>query len=322
MRTNATMDKLIVSLAQLSPIWLNKVATIEKICDAIKKAATDDSHLVAFGEALLPGYPFWVELTGGAQFNNRAQKEMFAHYVRNAIDIDAGDLKPICDLAAKHQVAVYLGTIEKPQDRTGFSLYCSMVYINQAGEIKSVHRKLMPTYEERLVWSPGDGHGLVTHDLGAFKVGGLNCWENWMPLPRAALYGQGESLHVAIWPGSERNTRDITPFLAKEGRSYSMGVSGLLPVADIPNEIPMYDEIIAASGSTDFLSNGGSCLCAPNGDFIIEPQVGIEGVFSAEIDVERVREERQNFDPAGHYSRSDVTQLQVNRERQSTVKFS
>lgn len=321
MSSHTSSDKLTVSLAQLSPVWLNKAATIEKIRDAMNKAAGDGADLVAFGEALLPGYPFWVELTGGAQFNNTAQKEMFAHYVRNAIDIEAGDLDPICELAATHKLAVYLGTIEKPQDRTGFSLYCSMVYIDQTGQVQSVHRKLMPTYEERLVWSPGDGHGLVTHDLGAFKVGGLNCWENWMPLPRAALYGQGESLHVAIWPGSERNTRDITPFLAKEGRSYSMAVSGLMPIADIPKDIPLYEEIIAAAGSTEFLGNGGSCLCAPNGDFVIEPQVGVEGVFSAEIDLSRVREERQNFDPAGHYSRPDVTQLHVNRERQSTIKF-
>ena len=312
-------DKLIVSLAQLSPVWLNKKATISKLLGAMEAAAADESNLVVFGEALLPGYPFWVELTGGAQFNNQAQKEMFAHYARNAIDIESGDLAPICAMAAKHKLAVYLGTIERPGDRTGFSLYCSMVYINQHGEIKSVHRKLMPTFEERLVWSPGDGHGLVTHALGGFRVGGLNCWENWMPLPRAALYGQGESLHVAIWPGSERNTRDITPFLAKEGRSYSLAVSGLMPVADVPNDIPLYDEIIAASHGTEFLGNGGSCLCAPNGDFVIEPQVGVEGVFSAEINLERVREERQNFDAAGHYSRPDVTQLSVNRQRQSTV---
>ncbi len=314
-------DKLVVSLAQLSPVWLNKKATTEKIAQAMKQAASDGAQLVALGEALLPGYPFWVELTGGARFNNQSQKEMFAHYHANAVDIEAGDLGSLCALAKQHKLAVYLGTIERPQDRTGFSLYCSMIYIDQQGEIKSVHRKLMPTYEERLVWSPGDGNGLLTHPLGAFRVGGLNCWENWMPLPRAALYGQGESLHVAIWPGSERNTRDITPFLAKEGRSYSMAVSGFMPVAEIPDDIPLYDEILAAAGDVEFLGNGGSCLCAPNGDFVIEPQVGVEGVFTAEIDLERVREERQNFDPAGHYSRPDVTQLHVNRERQSTVKL-
>lgn len=312
-------DKLTVSLAQISPVWLNKSATVAKVCRFIEEASGQGGDLVIFGEALLPGYPFWVDLTGGAEFNSDKQKAFFAHYVKNAVDIDAGDLEPICDTAKQHAIAVYLGTIERPQDRTGMSLYCSMIYIDQHGVVQSVHRKLMPTYEERLVWSPGDGHGLVTHSLGNFKLGGLNCWENWMPLPRAALYAQGENLHVAIWPGSVRNTEDITPFLAKEGRSFSAAVSGLMPVADIPKDIPYYDEVVKAVGDSEFLSNGGSCLCAPNGDWIIEPQVGVEGVFSAEIDLQRVREERQNFDPAGHYSRPDVTQLVLNRKRQSTL---
>ncbi|MFT6047011.1 MAG: nitrilase [Arenicella sp.] len=244
-----------------------------------------------------------------------------AHYALQAIDVDAGDLNIVCQQAKAHSVAVYLATIERPQDRSGMSLYGSMVYIDKNGVIQSVHRKLMPTYEERLVWSAGDGHGLTTHSLDVFTVGGLNCWENWMPLARASLYGQGENLHVAIWPGSVRNTQDIGPFLAKEGRSYSMAVSGLMAVADIPREFPLYDEIMQGLGDRDFLANGGSCLCGPNGDFIIEPQLETEGLFSAVIDLDRVREERQNFDPAGHYSRPDVTCLQVNRERQSTIKL-
>jgi len=312
---------LCVGLAQISPIWLDKLATLDKVSSYIADAGQKGCDLLAFGEALAPGYPFWVELTGGAQFNNAQQKQMFAHYVRNAIDIDAGDLDCICQQAKQHSVAIYLGTIEKPQDRTGMSLYCSMVYIDKDGVVQSVHRKLMPTFEERLVWSPGDGHGLQTHALEGFTVGGLNCWENWMPLARASLYGQGENLHVAIWPGSIRNTQDITPFLAKEGRSYSIGVSGLMPVAEIPSSLPLYDEIMQNIGDSEFLANGGSCLCAPNGEFIIEPQVGAEGLFTAEINLDRVREERQNFDPAGHYSRPDVTQLHVNRERQNTVKL-
>ncbi len=317
-----TSEILNVGLAQISPVWLDKVATLEKVAGYIADAGERKCDLVAFGEALAPGYPFWVELTGGAQFNNDDQKRMFAHYVRNAIDIDAGDLHSVCQQAKEHGVAVYLGTIERPQDRTSMSLYCSMVYIDKQGSVQSVHRKLMPTFEERLVWSPGDGHGLRTHALEGFQVGGLNCWENWMPLARASLYGQGENLHVAIWPGSIRNTEDITPFLAKEGRSYSMAVSGLMPVSDIPESLPLYDEILQNVGASQYLANGGSCLCAPNGDFIIEPQLNVEGLFTAEINLERVREERQNFDPAGHYSRPDVTCLQVNRERQSTVKLS
>jgi nitrilase len=314
-------DTLKVCLAQISAVWLDKCGTLDKVCEAINEAAKQGGELVAFGESLVPNYPFWVDLTGGAQFDNDQQKQFFAHYQRNAIDIDAGDLDKVCAQAKAHSIAVYLGVVERPQDRTTMSLYCSIVFIDVHGVIQSVHRKLMPTYEERLVWSPGDGHGLRTHTLKGFQVGGLNCWENWMPLARAALYGQAENLHVAIWPGSDRNTRDITPFLAKEGRSFSMAVSGLMPVDEIPETTPLYDLMMENIGGQKFLANGGSCLCAPNGDWIIEPQVNVEGIFSAEINLERVREERQNFDPAGHYSRPDVTQLRVNRERQSTVKF-
>lgn len=320
-RVTVNQDTLKVCLAQISAVWLDKAATIDKVCGYIADAGAQGGDLIAFGEALVPGYPFWVELTGGAKFNDDEQKQFFAHYARNAIDVDAGDLDQVCQQAKEHKIAVYLGTIERPQDRTSMSLYCSMVYIDQSGEIQSVHRKLMPTYEERLVWSPGDGHGLRTHKLGAFQVGGLNCWENWMPLARAALYGQAESLHVAIWPGSERNTRDITPFLAKEGRSYSMAVSGLMPVSEIPTHLPHYGRMLEVIGDSKFLANGGSCLCAPNGDWVIEPQLEKEGLFVADIDLERVREERQNFDAAGHYSRPDVTELHVDRRRQSTLKL-
>jgi nitrilase len=109
-----------------------------------------------------------------------------------------------------------LGCIERPVDRGGHSLYASLVYIDSDGVIQSVHRKLMPTYEERLTWSPGDGHRLRVHKLGAFTVGGLNCWENWMPLVQASLYGQGEDLHIAIWPGGVHNTHNITRFIAFE----------------------------------------------------------------------------------------------------------
>jgi len=153
-------------------------------------------------------------------------------------------------------MAAYVGIIERPRDRSGHSLYCSYVYINKAGEI-------------------GDGAGLVTHRLDEFTVGGLNCWENWMPLARAALYGQGEDLHIACWPAA---------------------------LGDMP-------------------ANGGSCVAAPDGSWVLPPLHGETGIRYCKLDPAKVREERQNFDPAGHYSRPSVTQLHVNRERQSTVKF-
>jgi nitrilase len=313
-------DLLTVALAQISPIWLNKLKTLDKICSAISEAAAQGSQLVVFGEALLPGYPFWIERTNGAAFNSTTQKDLYAHYLEQAVCPEHGDLDEVCKLAKQHHIAIYLGTIEKAANRGGHSLYCSMIYIDQAGEIRSVHRKLMPTYEERLAWSPGDGHGLVTHPLGAFTVGGLNCWENWMPLPRAALYALGEDLHVAIWPGNESNTEDLTRVLAKEGRSYVMSVSGLMRSDDFPEDTPHLDKILAG-GPMGMIANGGSCLAAPDGTWIIPPVIDKEVVLVATIDHQQVRAERQNFAPSGHYSRPDVTQLAVNRQRQEIAKF-
>jgi len=312
-------DLLKIGLAQIAPVWLNKEKTTEKIVSYISDAGEQNCDLVVFGEALLPGYPFWVDLTEGSKFNSIVQKEIFAYYLSQAIQPHTEDLALICNIARDQEIAVVLGTIEKAANRGGHSLYCSLVYIDKEGLIKTVHRKLMPTYEERLVWSPGDGHGLRVHKLGAFTVGGLNCWENWMPLSRTALYGMGEDLHVAIWPGSKRNTEDITRFIAKESRSYVISISGLMRKTDINENIPYSDKII--SNSPDILADGGSCLAGPNGEWLVEPQTGKEILKVVDIDHKQVRMERHNFDPAGHYSRPDVTKLYVNRERQQIVQF-
>jgi len=320
LKKNKTSDQeLTIGLAQIAPVWLDREATLTKIVSCIDEAAEKGCQLVVFGEALLPGYPFWVERTDGARFNSQIQKEIHAHYLDQALQIEAGHLDQVCALAAKNKLAVYLGTIERPVDRGGHSVYASLVYINPVGEIGSVHRKLMPTYEERLTWSIGDGHGLRVHKLGAFTVGGLNCWENWMPLPRAALYAQGEDLHIAVWPGSIRNTHDITRFIAKESRSFVVSVSGLMRKSDFPEGTPHLDLIL--EDSDDVLANGGSCLAGPDGEWVIEPVVDKESLSVAIIDHARVREERQNFDPSGHYSRPDVTRLIVNRQRQRVIEI-
>ncbi len=312
-------DHLVVAAAQIAPVWLDRARTTERIVASMHEAARAGAQLVTFGEALLPGYPFWLEHTDGARFESPLQKEFHAHYLDQAVQVEAGHLSTICDAARSLSLATVLGIIERPLDRGGHSVYASLVYIGADGAIGAVHRKLMPTHEERLAWSPGDGHGLRTHQLGAFTVGGLNCWENWMPLPRAALYAQGEDLHVAIWPGGVHNTHDLTRFLAKEGRSYVISVSGLMRRRDIPDGIPQRDLLMRSLPET--MANGGSCIAAPDGSWVVEPVVGEERMIVVTLDHRRVREERQNFDPAGHYARPDVARLVVNRERQGTVSF-
>ncbi len=314
------MENLLnVALAQIAPVWLAKSSTIEKIEATIIEAAQNKSELIIFGEALLPGYPFWLAYTEGAAWDLNINKELHGHYVKNAVQIEAGELDTICQLAKEHAIAIYLGIMERAKDRGGHSIYCSLVYIDAEGKIKSVHRKLQPTYDERLTWAPGDGNGLQVHPLKQFTVGGLNCWENWMPLPRAALYGQGENLHVAVWPGNLNNTKDITRFIARESRSYVISVSSIMTKTDFPADTPHLNEMIEKMPSV--LGNGGSCIAGPDGEWLLEPVVNKEGLLYHTLDFNRVYQERQNFDPVGHYSRPDVTKLIVNRERQSTVEF-
>ena len=309
-----------VGLAQIAPIWLNRSATLDKVVSWIKRAAADDCALVVFGEALVPGYPFWVEQTDGARFESDLQKSMYAHYVSQAVSIEDGDLDNICKVARDNDIAVYLGVMERAADRGGHSVYCSMVYVDQAGVIGSVHRKLMPTHEERLVWAIGDGNGLRTHKLGPFTAGGLNCWENWLPLARASLYAQGEDLHVAIWPGNDRNTAEITRFIARESRSFVVSVSGLMRESDIGTDLPHAE--LLKDVAEEVMANGGSCVAAPTGEWLLPPQVGDESLYVVELDHQQVLEERHSLDVAGHYSRPDVTRLVVNRKRQTTVEFS
>ncbi len=319
METLQTADQIKVGIAQIAPVWLARDKTLAKVIDYVEKAGNAGCRLVAFGEALVPGYPFWIENTDGARFDSRTQKEIYSHYMGQAVRIEAGDLDRLCGAAGDNGIAVYLGCIERAWNRGGHSLYCTLVYIDAAGSIQSTHRKLMPTYEERLAWAPGDGHGPRVHPLPPFTVGGLNCWENWMPLARAALYAQGEDLHVAVWPGGLHNTADITRFVAREARSFVVSAAGLMRAEAIGDHLPHADLI--RSHCPEVLANGGSCLAGPDGQWVLEPCVGEEKLLTAVIDHGRVREERQNFDPAGHYARPDVTRLTLNRERQSTLEI-
>ncbi len=305
-------DRSVVALAQIAPVWLDRAATLAKIGTQIGEAGRAGARLVVFGEALLPGYPFWVEHTDGARFESPLQKELYARYVDQAVDVHAGGLAPLCKAAREARTWAVVGCIERDGAR-GHSVFCSLVVIDDAGEIRTVHRKLCPTHEERLVWSQGDGVGLETFALDRFRLGALNCWENWMPLARSSLYAQGEDLHVALWPGSARNTEQITPFIAREGRSFVLSVSGLMRREDIPDSVP--HAALLREALPAVCADGGSCIAGPDGEWVIPPHTGEEILLVAEIDHARVREGRHSFDPFGHYSRPDVLELKVNRRR-------
>lgn len=314
---NSSENILKVCLAQLTPVWLNREGTVNVVEQAMNEAAGQGAELIVFPEAFCPGYPFWLAYTDGASWEKPINKELHARYMQEAVCLESGHLDGICAQAKALGIAVYLGIVERPLDRGGHSLYCSLVYIDAGGNIGSVHRKLQPTYDERLCWAPGDGNGLQAHDLKGFRVGGLNCWENWMPLARASLYAQGTNIHISVWPGSDYNTREITRFIARESRSYVLSVSAVMCREDLPEDLP-HREVLLERGP-EIYANGGSCVAGPNSDWELEPQCGASGLYYAQLKLDAIYQERQNFDPSGHYSRPDVTRLQVNRERQGIL---
>lgn len=303
-----------VAAVQAAPIFLDSDATTNKVLDLMKAAGAGGADLCAFSETFLSGYPWWLDLTAGGGFNDPQQKAAYAQYVEASLTADGPELAAIVEAASELGMFTYLGFIERAT--SGGSVYASLAAIHPDDGIVSVHRKLRPTYDERLVWSAGDGHGLVVHDWEGFRVGGLNCWENWMPLARYSLYAQGEQLHVATWPGSPWLTRDISRFIALEGRQYVVSVGGVLTADDIPETFVLREEMVRKS---ERFASGGTLIVAPDGQAIEGPAENDETILFAEVDVSRVLEERHNFDPAGHYNRPDIFRLSVNRERQQPL---
>jgi len=305
-----------IAAAQTAPVWGDPGATAEVVVDWIHRGAEQGVDLIAFGETFLSGYPFWVGRTDGARWNADDQKEAYAHYLDGAVDLDGPELASVVEAAAATGVFTYLGVTERSRSRG--SVYASYVAVDPGAGIVGAHRKLMPTFDERMVWATGDGHGLRTHRVGDFVVGGLNCWENWVPAVRHALYAQGVQLHVAAWPGSVGLTKDITRFIAMEGRCFVLSAGALLPRGAVPDEFSLRD---AAFGDSELLYDGGSAIAAPDGSWLVEPVSGDEGLVVADVDAERVRGERQNFDAAGHYFRGDVIQVTVDRTRLEPATF-
>ena len=308
-----------VAAAQARSCWLDPEGSTRKVLTFLGQAAAQGVELVAFPETFLSGYPFWLDVTNGSRFDDPAQKRAYAAYLEAAVEVDGPQVRQITEAARELGIFVYLGTAERSTGSARGTVYCTLVAIDPQAGVVSTHRKLMPTFEERLVWGTGDGHGLRVHRYAGSRVGGLNCWENWMPQARHALYAQGEELHVSVWPGNPRNTTDIARFVAIEGRVFSLAACGLISLSDVPDDFPLRAELQEA-GVVDYC-RGGSAVAAPDGTWLVAPVVGEERLVVADLDLRRVAEERQNFDPTGHYSRADVFSVQVDRRRLEAVHF-
>lgn len=308
-----------IAAAQLSPVWLDARATTDLVCDWIQRAAKEGASLVVFGETFLPGYPFWVDYRGASGFFDEVQREVFARYLEAAVRADGPELAQIAEVAKQAGIYVYLGVAERGVGNASGTVFCTLVAVDPRDGVVNMHRKLMPTHGERLVWGRGDGHGLRVQELpGGWHVGGLNCWENWMPQARHAIYAGGAELFIALWPGAVRNTVDITRFTAIEGRCYVLSVGATLRPEDLPVDFPL-GETGAPQGEPRF--DGGTALAGPTGDWIIEPVANENGLFTAELDLTEVRRARQLFDATGHYSRPDVFRVEVNRRRLDAAEF-
>jgi len=310
-----------IAAAQAHPAWGRPDEGAERVCRWIEQAGREDVDLLAFGETHLGGYPFWISLTDGARFDALDQKQAYAYYLDAAVELGGPQLQRICEAAAEARVFTYLGIAERRADTARGSVYATLVAIDPVRGIVSAHRKVQPTYEERLAWAAGDGNGLRVHVVvgregDSMRVGGLNCWENWLPQARLALYAQGEDLHVSAWPGAVRLTRDITRFIAREGRVFSLAAGSLISRADVPADFPLSDRLPDGDWT-----DGGGAIAGPDGEWLREP-ASEEELVVADVDVARVREERQNFDPVGHYGRPDVFELRVDRRRQSVAELS
>jgi len=289
---------------QIASVFLDAQKTWKKLEERIIEAKDNGAELVTWGETLIPGYPQWISPSGGAKFEDPDQKKVYAKYWQEAIKLNESNIIDEMKQLAKKLGIMFMGGLA---EKEGGSIYCTLLTIGSEGEILGRHRKLKPTYEERLVWADGDRIGLKTHNLKGIKVGGLNCWENWLPLARAALHLQEEILHVAVWPGSTRNTEDITRFIALEGRSWVMSTSGLIRPTDFAHldeaEFPMKTIMESRSNSWQ---NGGSMIVNPKGEIVAGPLIDEEGIIYANIDPILAIQERQNFDISGHYSRFDI----------------
>jgi nitrilase len=311
-----------IAAANVHPAWGRPDEGAERVVDWISQAGAEGVDLLAFGETHLGGYPFWLALTDGARWNEPSQKAAYAYYLDAAVELDGPQLRLITEAAAEHRVFTYLGIAERRAGTARGSVYATLVAIDPDKGIVSAHRKVQPTYDERMAWAAGDGNGLRVHTFTGregetARVGGLNCWENWMPQARLAMYAGGEDIHVSAWPGSVRNTVDNARFVALEGRVFTLAAGTIISRADVADDFPLSAQLPDGDWT-----DGGSAIAAPDGAWLQEPLAGEERLVVADIDLARVREERQNFDPVGHYSRNDIFQLHVDRRRLSAVELS
>jgi nitrilase len=306
----------LVAAVQASPVFLDREATVEKACSLIAEAGAKGARLVAFPEGFIPGYPLWVWfIPAGETF---ALRELYAELLAQSVTVPGPATDRLCEAAREAGVTAAIGINERNAEASGMTLYNSLLYISAEGKILGCHRKLVPTAGERLVYGQGDGSTLEVYDLPVGRVGGLVCWENYMPLARYALYGWGVQIYLA--PTWDRGEPWISTLrhIAKEGRVYVLGCCTAMRRDDIPDRYAFKGKYLAQQG--EWLNPGDSAIVDPDGKFLVEPVRNREEILYAEIAPARLSGTRWQLDVAGHYGRPDVFQLTVRRDARPMVR--
>ncbi|MEL4455257.1 carbon-nitrogen hydrolase family protein [Lutimonas vermicola] len=298
-----------VASAQLSPIFLNKEKTVKKACEAILEAGENGANLIVFPEAFISGYPDWVWLipnSKGADLN-----ELYVKLVKNAVSVPDLSTGKLCQAAKKANINVVIGMHERNSESSNASLFNSLLFIDDKGNILGKHRKLIPTGGERLIWSQaGDGSTLCSYDTSAGKIAGLICWENFMPLARNAIYELGTQILAAPTWDKSPNWIQTVQHIAREGGLFVISTCMALKMDDIPDEYEfkkLYPE------GREWINVGNSAIIAPNGQFLAGPLEAEEGILYADIDLDQIIKAKRMFDVVGHYSRPDVFSFDVKK---------
>lgn len=303
-----------VAIAQAVPAVLDLDAGVDKACSWIAEAGRRGARVLAFPETWIPVYPFWSDTGTFSIWGHDAARRLHARFAENSLAVPSKQADRIARAAREARCAVVLGASEL--GRSG-SLYNSLVFVTAEGEIAGVHRKLVPTFGERLVWAYGDAAGLRTYDAGGVRLGGSMCWEHWMPMPRQVLHADGEQVHVAAWAHGSELHQLASRHYAFEGRAYVLAAAAYLPKDAVPDDFELPDDLARARTP---LLDGGSAVIAPDASYVVDPVRGREELIVADVDLDRLQRDRLVLDTGGHYARPELFDLRVDRRRGEVVR--
>jgi nitrilase len=295
-----------VACVQVEPVILDRDKTIAKLADYTGEAAREGAQLVVFPETFVPAYPSsrWAKALAG--WADPRAKEAFARLRRESLEVPGEAERRLGEIAREHGVWLVTGVNEVDPEKPG-TIYNSLLYHSPDGALAQHHRKLVPTNHERLVWGQGDGRGLRALETPLGRIGGLICWENYMPLARFSLYESGVELYIASTADDGDEWQATLVHIARESRAFVIAPSHFQRAASYPDDFPLRELL----DGVDLLGRGGSAILGPDGGYLAGPLYGEEGVLYADLEPDRLYEERQRFDPAGHYHRPELLAFEL-----------